>query len=413
LGEDCSLLYFPEGRQRLVDALQTQFGNGGPIEVEELILVGDIPDSALASTSQVVDHTSDFINTLRSAIDIKKIVYVPGNHDHTLWTEYRELRYGVDSNYITPPGGDPLIANSIRNASNACDNLLTIFFEWPSGTGWSQITPANPFDFVIANPLYAVKTNGRTYIFTHGTHFKSVVTIRRIFKRLVFGFELEEWLVGISVDPDCEVREARNMIELEEEITSFVDSLWPNAGPNATNVSDHLWYLYTVFSSHFGEKRKFVGNHMLFTYPNFNDPYNRINQLNNQTKSIELLEEHFLDHLLSYLTQHGLQSNQLTIVYGDTHDGGFGEPFSGKDYHIYNLGGFKAHHKEDHPPCHLFALQDDGTEHMLDVSFYNLVITRPNIGTKPIIEHAAIDYENRRGTIGWFIRWLLELIGSL
>ena len=40
------------------------------------------------------------------------------------------------------------------------------------------------FNFLISNPLYATKINNRTYVFTHGTHFKGVVTSPRWIKRL-------------------------------------------------------------------------------------------------------------------------------------------------------------------------------------------------------------------------------------
>ena len=83
LGEGTSLLTFPQGRKHLIDALKKKCGDD---KIEELILVGDATDTSLASMSQVITHTSVFINTLLSSLKIDKIVYIPGNHDHTVWT---------------------------------------------------------------------------------------------------------------------------------------------------------------------------------------------------------------------------------------------------------------------------------------------------------------------------------------
>jgi hypothetical protein len=41
LGEDCSVLSFPQGRQRLWEVLRKELGQGVKFDVEEMILMGE------------------------------------------------------------------------------------------------------------------------------------------------------------------------------------------------------------------------------------------------------------------------------------------------------------------------------------------------------------------------------------
>lgn len=75
LGEDPSLLNYPEGRVRLVEALGELFGKGAI--VEEVGLMGDIPDRTLSSTQQMTSETRALVGALRSALNVKSFVYLP------------------------------------------------------------------------------------------------------------------------------------------------------------------------------------------------------------------------------------------------------------------------------------------------------------------------------------------------
>jgi predicted MPP superfamily phosphohydrolase len=117
LGKETSLLSYPSGRQRLWKTLRETFSSNKrqKVEVDEMILLGDIPDRSLSSTAQIVTHTNAFIQMLGSAANIKKAVYLPGNHDHTLWTNYRKIRDGNDNpSCITEPEGELLIKQGVR-----------------------------------------------------------------------------------------------------------------------------------------------------------------------------------------------------------------------------------------------------------------------------------------------------------
>jgi len=59
--------------------------------VDELVLLGDIPDRTMSSTSEITTHVNAFIQTLGSAAKVHRCIFVPGNHDHTMWTDYAGL----------------------------------------------------------------------------------------------------------------------------------------------------------------------------------------------------------------------------------------------------------------------------------------------------------------------------------
>jgi hypothetical protein len=408
LGEGTSLLTFPQGRQRLLKALKDKFGGQ---KIEELILVGDAADTALASISQVITHTSVFINTLLSSLDIDKVVYIPGNHDHSVWTDYINTRYGENGDHHSnSPSGDLIYENGTiiyppgdNNCKKACEDLLTIFFEYDFGPAWELIKSNNKYKFVIANPIYAVEQSGRTYVFTHGTHFKSVLTDYKYLIWFIDHTGLDERIAKIEFELYPNLSRASDLNDLEKRVAPFVDSLYISSKTHPTKRSDQLWYLYTVVTSHF-DAHRIIPDDADNDYPTFEPP--NFNNLVRDTKSIDLMFEYFFDHLKNYLGSDGINmgTQNITLVYGDTHDGGFVElNESGSNIRIYNLGSWVARHKSSHPPCHVFAVDHTGKESMLDISFNEVSI----LG-KPIMKLAAADFENRYRPIGWFARWLLE-----
>ena len=42
---------------------------------------------------------------------------------------------------------------------------------------------------------------------------------------------------------------------------------------------------------------------------------------------------------------------------------------AGGEMRAYNCGGWVTYDVEDHPTCYVFAVDEDGTEYLLDVSF--------------------------------------------
>ena len=68
--------------------LREHLGDGEKIEAERLILLGDIPERSHATPKEMLSSTHGFMETMAGVVDFEKAVYLPGNHDHVLWTNY-------------------------------------------------------------------------------------------------------------------------------------------------------------------------------------------------------------------------------------------------------------------------------------------------------------------------------------
>ena len=55
--------------------------------------------------------------------------------------------------------------------------------------------------------------------------------------------------------------------------------------------------------------------------------------------------------------------------------------------------------RRDHPPCHVFAVSNDGKEYLLDVSFKKV-----EIDGERLLDLAAADAENRGRAMNFFLK---------
>lgn len=445
LGKETSLLSYPHGRQHLWRILRKTFSSGKnkKVEVDEMILLGDIPDRSLSSTSQIITHTNAFIQMLGSAANIKKAVYIPGNHDHTLWTNYSNLRYGEDNSpHITGPEGELLIKQGVRCDKNgSADEILSTFFGFPYGSSWRTIEKAKvPFDFVIANPLYVTQFNKRTYVFTHGTHFRAAdVLLAKWFRQLCRYLWIDKLCGNVRIIPGRNVNEADSVEQLEQFVTPFVDSLWPSSQGNSRTD----WFLDSLSNNTFDKKRPAPPESGLFHFhwdqhlPDI--PQYRIRHLTAESRrqktlwqklfyrlylqnprnkpenefilgSVKCWRDFFLAPMRNYLKEtrgENLLRDTITFVYGDTHAGGWGEYVDENtdeglgQIRIYNCGTWVVSHKEEYPTCHLFTVNGNGEECLLDVSFKDV-----KIGGISLLELTQKEIENNNQT---FSRALLNI----
>ena len=412
LGEDTSVLCFPHGRRRLWTALHELFGDCP--EVDDLILLGDVPDRTLSSTSQIITQTNAFMQTLASALEIRRIVYLPGNHDHTIWTDYAHARHGqgVASTAVT---GEAIVEAGKVNpeAQEAATPLLSLFLGWPDGSLWRAVE-GKPFDFAVANPIYAKAFGQRSYVFTHGTHFRKDVATPSWVKKVLDYLEVDEILGGIEIEPGDDASKATDLTDLERRVAPFVDTLWPSSRSNPTSRSDQLWYLLTYISGKLGHTRAAPAASRKYTWDELValPSEDRIKRLTPEGAaadgSIALCEQYFLRHALSAANLSGLALDRVTFVYGDTHDGGFGRmssPVPGGEVRVYNTGGWVVHSEAHHPPCHLFAVDDQGKEYLADITFDGVAIDG-----RSLLELAADDAENKKRATSRVLRALLALM---
>jgi hypothetical protein len=456
VGESNSLLSFPIGLQELWYSIRKYFGDGktidNKIEIDELILNGDIPDRTLSSTSEIQTQTGALIRTLLSAAKVGRLVYVIGNHDHSLWTNFdvdsakRKKGWAITpnadgSNIINP---DP---NLTVNQNPKAEELLSIFFEYPYGTVWNDIAQGfkhgDKFEFVLANPMYARQFNNRIYAFTHGTYFRPDVCSPNFQTALKAGGFFADLDIIIGQD----VTDTKDLAEYESKIYQFVDSLWPSAENNPLTAPDQIWYLKRLIRFEPECPRDKPESTKLFSWEELKEAQKRIEPLVTPSKSsssptlikgnLDRWGRYFLIPMKKYLTKNFGPLNKfegITFVYGDTHEGGWGNiglklsnneivspPTRNSrdkgvtDIRIANTGGWIVESKDRHPACHLFAVDDSGGEYMLDISYQDI-----KIGKESLLDIAEQDYEHRRHGIGnviakidkWFHKARKTLIAS-
>jgi len=379
LGEPISLLNYENGRSHFVAELRNLLGStNGPVPVEQLVLVGDIVDRTLAATKEISDYSDDFFATLAEVVMPEKIVYIPGNHDHTLWTDYRKERFGPESHYISGPYGESIVyGGDVPKSDSAITNLLKLLFAYPNGVSWKEFS-SRRCAFVMANPLYAWELGHQTYVFTHGTHFRrDVIQPQRVRKVLESANLLGKLgsLFPSRTDPTMPAFD--EMPPLEKFVTPLVDFLWASAGDEPTSWRDSFWYVATRFSFRTEVQRKSPESSERWPQSKLSKA-KQIRQLVRdkkfESKSLERWNEFFLVPMMDLLSDYHLATSNLTFVYGDTHEGGYGE-YEAKlngttsKMRIYNTGSWVTDVKDSHPACHVFVVDEQGNESLADISY--------------------------------------------
>lgn len=413
LGEKTSLLSYPQGQRHVANTIRDHLGDGERVAVDTLLLMGDIPERSHAPPPVMLESTHGFMETLAGAVDFEKVVYMPGNHDHVLWTNYCEGRCGGDASYcITAPEGDAIVEHGVRvSETDGADELLSIIFEYPSGGFWREVSDRGR-GITFANPLYAERFGGRTYVFTHGTHFRREVVSPLWMKKIGALLTANGFLGDLKVRAEGDVREAKDILDLERIVAPFIDGMLPPSDNNPAANLDRAGYLLAVLSARFGLKRQSPDETRLFSHAELPDvPSERIPHHTPDGEvedgALHLFQAHFFPHMLAHLREHDYPVDEITFVFGDTHDGGWGEweTEGGINLHAYNTGGWVTYDLEDHPTCYLFAVDEAGKEYLLDVSFKEVDLDE-NLLLKAVSQNANDRRENAGRAIGDLLEWI-------
>ncbi len=414
LGEATSVLSYEQGRRHLADVIRYHLGGGNRVEAECLILLGDIPERSHATPEEMLSSTHGFVETVNGVVDFEKAVYLPGNHDHVLWTNYCKGLHGKDATYcITRPEGDEVVRRGVReDYDSSADELLSIIFEHPSGPVWRQIEEKG-IDISFANPVYAERFRGRTYVFAHGTHFRKEATSPRWARKIADSLIPDNALGDFNVESEGDVREARNVEELEQVVAPFMDALLPEYEKNPASMLGEAGYAMAVLSGRFGLKRQSPDESRLFTREDLPGvPDDRIPNLTSggevRDLPLKLCMKYFMPHVLEHLESHEVPTDEISFVYGDTHDGGWGTlPLDGGgEIRAYNCGGWVTYDVEDHPTCYVFAVDEAGTEYLLDVSFKEV-----DLDGNQLLRATSDSARSQRERAGNALRDLLEFVG--
>jgi hypothetical protein len=280
------------------------------------------------------------------------------------------------------------------------------------GSSWRAIRHDNELSFAVANPLYATSVNDRTYVFAHGTHFRTLEVTRALWiKRLLTKLRVDRYFGRITVDPGGEVRDAQTLCELEAAVAPLADTLWPSADNDPTPFMDQTWARLTAERRRYKERREPPEASERFFWDTYHGPVpGRVLHLTDPARphgSVAAWRRFFLPKMLNHLEEHGFGTDRLTFVYGDTHSGGWGEAprDDGEPVRLYNTGAWVVDSPDDHPPCHVFAVLEDGSECLLDVTVKDEVVGRDTLLTL-----AARSLEHRRRSIGLGRRAIIAAI---
>jgi len=168
LGRSSSYLYsrhsaYPENRTAVLQRL-SQLG-----AQDELILNGDIMELSLAGWDDIVRETSLFFELLSESGPFKRIVYIPGNHDHHFWRLLVEkvllLQKLEDKKSLPDIDTYPYCFVDQNFSSKNYDIILNNF--WPAGKTVPEIVVKYPHHLL---QIEGSSGTNRTYLITHG-HF--------------------------------------------------------------------------------------------------------------------------------------------------------------------------------------------------------------------------------------------------
>jgi len=168
LGRPSSYLYskkstYEQNRQALITLLRSL----GP--QDELVLNGDILELSLSSWDEIARETALFFELISEAGNYKRIVYIPGNHDHHFWRLLVEkiciLNNLAKRNPL--PDLDEYPFCFVDQKFSSKDHEVILNDLWPAGKPAPEIVIKYPHHLLQIEKKTA---DHQTYLITHG-HF--------------------------------------------------------------------------------------------------------------------------------------------------------------------------------------------------------------------------------------------------
>jgi len=416
LGDPASLLNYDGERRALFSALQ-QFTGGTepePAAVDTVVLMGDIPDRCLANSAAIQRDTTAFMKMLLKAVRVTgKVVYLLGNHDHTLWRDLLRRQTPRKKYDISLPR-EPI---PLDPANPAHQPLAKIFFNYPVGSlcrapSGKPEAATLPVPFQVGNYFYHTKVGKRSYLFSHGQHWRSDVTHDGWMKLLE---RVDRLAIGHDIIAPDDPFAAADLKDLERRTYQFLDSLWSNDQDENMSPKAFEWLLLSNLTSIFESGRSGPRKHTLFQHDG-----QKLAAVSGATSRrvkgfrVEGDDDGPTQRLRKYVGRTFRQSGELmqipldddlTLVYGDTHDSGYGMIEHIRDpqltMRVYNTGAWVTHKHEYQPPGFVFAVKDGG-EWMIEVAH-----------DPASLEQAARDAQHLWDSISRPQRFLLEKIFKL
>ncbi len=323
----------------------------GP-RLEKLLLLGDTfevaapeePDAAFPAARVFFQAlTGDRVHGLA----IGELRWVPGNHDHAIWSHYCE-QSGVaatQQNWTLWENGEPTDDTAAHLIANLFGSAPLQMIE--------KIT--------VANPIHVESLPKGQIIFHHGHLFDDLVlgvSGVQEFKAAVTNI----FAGGFSLPEDP--RSATDLADLERRTTAFVDSVW-GRNTDRQSLKAQTWELLTRF-------RRWPS----CTTP---APADRPQYADlGATEARALPKE--ADNVRAFFRKFifpSLPANAPTaLVYGHFHSGGtYALDVDGRTVQCVNAGGWITSHEGTVPHSHLVLVDEQGTITQQAIRFPDEVIS--------------------------------------
>ena len=288
--------------------------------IEQLILIGDIADLSVASDEEAYENVKVFLTSLLDKVNIDKIIYIPGNHDHHLWVELLKKEYGKDNFKDCFP--KIKVDSSILNKEIFIKNCLQNNY------------PAERIE--IYYPNYRFETDTAFYFFDHGHLFAQ------------------------ALDKLTNARMAKSLEDLEDKSYKFMEKVWYKI--SRYRLIEFFFDWFRKIKLEFGGSKS-------------------IEKTTFKEDGKTLLDNYVREKIIWYLREIcGIKSEvekDFHFVFGHTHHGGRllksdrKVRVNGKFISLWNTGGWIVPSKVFSPEAYIFYAKQ--TQNGLKPDMYKLV----------------------------------------
>ena len=335
-----------EGLNKVINSIITNINGPKIQQIETLVLIGDIIDTALSKANEMCEAAGNFFRELTNKIEIAKIVILPGNHDRillkdaieTVQNSGKKVQY---SDGVFPVDGIDI--NSDRTLFNAKINYyqnLSLLQLYGLKDKQNQLNIENQTSVYFANPIYYEKIGDKSLIFNHGMHIYS--------------------------DVSPLISKSKTLNDLENNIVDSMTFIWNNRQNQDITIQKSLWTGVQFLQAQLLKFR----NRSNFKY----EPWILLKRKESKRIWIQnLLKKIFGDPKLEFLRilwiilkgapDKKISKNNMIFVWGHTHTSEF------KEYYINtkmgtvlscNTGSWCSWHKSLKPDSCIFTINNSG-----------------------------------------------------
>lgn len=348
-GEPYSLLWRPD--LPIYAGKMVGYLSGG--RIDKLILAGDIWELAAPEEPDAAFPVAKaFFHALTGdqghGVDLPEVVWVPGNHDHELWSHYcRQTNKSLDAlnGWTLWDGGDA--------SDDTAQHLLSNMFGNDVLDRINKITVFNPF--------YIERLNKASVVFHHGHYFDNMILGKTGLDD--FKARFTSLVAGAWVAPNAPLS-AVDAADLEARCAPFIDAVWGRMTDRQT-LKTQAWEFLTRFRQWPSCTTKGATETPQFA---------RLGDLEQQFE-VPGEADNIRWFLRSFVFKNNPPPDPVSLVYGHVHRGGmFDLDVDARKVRCFNTGGWITSHKGTVPHTHVVMIDEDGNFDQRAIRFPDEVI---------------------------------------